>query len=188
MLAVIALDLRERGRLRDDAVVATVMSNLGLRQALAAHGIELVETPVGDRHVLAALEERDLSLGGEQSGHLICTDLATTGDGILTGLLLLDVMARAGEPLSHLAGVMTRLPQVLRNVRVADQSRLNRSDDLWDRLRTAERELGGDGRILVRASGTEPVVRVMVEAPTAEQAEAVADRLATAVEQACGAP
>ncbi|MGH9015070.1 MAG: phosphoglucosamine mutase [Acidimicrobiia bacterium] len=188
MLAVIALDLRERGRLRDDAVVATVMSNLGLRQALAAHGIELVETPVGDRHVLAALEERDLSLGGEQSGHLICTDLATTGDGILTGLLLLDVMARAGEPLSHLAGVMTRLPQVLRNVRVADRSRLNRSDDLWDRLRTAERELGGDGRILVRASGTEPVVRVMVEAPTAEQAEAVADRLATAVEQACGAP
>ncbi|MGH9031450.1 MAG: phosphoglucosamine mutase [Acidimicrobiia bacterium] len=185
MLAALALDFRERGRLNHDAVVATVMSNLGLRRALEHHGIALVETPVGDRHVLAALEAQGLSLGGEQSGHVICADLATTGDGTLTGTLLLDLVARSGKPLSEIAGVVTRLPQVLRSVRVADRAGLAAADGFETELRAAERELGADGRVLVRPSGTEPVVRVMVEAPTHAQAEAVADRLAAAAERAC---
>ncbi|HEY3095816.1 MAG TPA: phosphoglucosamine mutase [Acidimicrobiia bacterium] len=186
MLAIIALDLHERGELRGDAVVATVMSNLGLRRALAVHAIDLVETPVGDRNVLTVLEERGLSLGGEQSGHIIVTDLATTGDGTLTGLLLLDVMKRSGRPLSDLASVVQPLPQVLRSVRVADPVGLDRDGVLRAELESVEQELGTDGRVLVRPSGTEPVVRVMVEAPTPEQAETAATRLAAAVERACG--
>ena len=188
MLAALGLDLHERGRLRGGAVVATVMSNIGLRRALEDVGLGLIETPVGDRSVLAALEERDLSLGGEQSGHVIFADLATTGDGTLTGLLLLDLMARTGKPLSELVGVMERLPQVLRNVEVADRAGLKNDADLAETVLSVEDGLGKDGRVLVRASGTEPVVRVMVEAPTQEQAEAVASRLATAVEAACGLP
>ena len=186
MLAALALDFRERGRLNHDAVVATVMSNLGLRRALERDGIALVETPVGDRHVLAALEAHGLSLGGEQSGHVICADLATTGDGTLTGILLLDLVTRSGKPLSEIAGMVTRLPQVLRSVRVVDRAGLSGADGFEGELRAAESELGADGRVLVRPSGTEPVVRVMVEAPTHEQAEAVADRLAAAAERACG--
>jgi phosphoglucosamine mutase len=186
MLAIIALDFHERGELRGDAVVATVMSNLGLRHALTEHGIELVETPVGDRNVLTALEERGLSLGGEQSGHIIVTDLATTGDGTLTGLLLLDAMKRTGRPLSDLATVVQPLPQVLRSIRVADRAGIERDGVLRAELASVEQELGTDGRVLVRPSGTEPVVRVMVEAPTTEQAETAATRLAAAVERACG--
>jgi len=186
MLAVLALDFEARGRLRGDAVAVTVMSNLGLRHALTERGIGLVETPVGDRHVLVAIEEHGLSLGGEQSGHLICADLATTGDGTLTGILLLDAVRRAGRPLSELAGVVTHVPQVLRNVRVSDRSGLDGAG-FWDDVRVAETELGADGRVLVRPSGTEPLVRVMVEAPTAETADAVADRLVAAVERDCGA-
>jgi phosphoglucosamine mutase len=188
MLAVIALDLHERGELRGDAVVATVMSNLGLRRALGEHGVELVETPVGDRNVLAALEEHGLSLGGEQSGHVILSDLATTGDGTLTGLLLLDVMARRGRPLSELAAVVEPLPQVLRSVQVSDGGGVDHDGAFRAELESVEQQLGSDGRVLVRRSGTEPVVRVMVEAPTTEQAETAATRLAAAVERACGSP
>jgi len=188
MLAIIALDLHERGELRGDAVVATVMSNLGLRRALEAHGIDVVETPVGDRNVLAVLEERGLSLGGEQSGHIIVTDLATTGDGTLTGLLLLDVMARTGRPLSELAATVDPLPQVQRSVHVDDRDGLEHDESLRAELRSVEQELGRAGRVLVRPSGTEPVVRVMVEAPTTEQAETAATRLAAAVERACSSP
>jgi phosphoglucosamine mutase len=186
MLAVIAVDLHERGDLKGDAVVATVMSNLGLRRALTQHGIELIETPVGDRNVLVALEEHGLSLGGEQSGHIIVTDLATTGDGTLTGLLLLDVMARSGRSLSALASVVQPLPQVLRSVRVADGRGVERDGAFRAELETVQRELGPAGRVLVRPSGTEPVVRVMVEAPTTAEAETAATRLAAAVERACG--
>jgi phosphoglucosamine mutase len=188
MLAVIALDLHDRGELRGDAVVATVMSNLGLRRALAEQGVELIETPVGDRNVLTALEERGLSLGGEQSGHVILSDLATTGDGTLTGLLLLDVMARRGRPLSELAAVVEPLPQVLRSVQVGDGARVEHDGAFRAELESVEEQLGSDGRVLVRRSGTEPVVRVMVEAPTAELAETAATRLAAAVERACGSP
>ena len=185
MLAIIALDLHERGELRGDAVVATVMSNLGLRRALAEQDIELVETPVGDRNVLTALEARRLSLGGEQSGHVILADLATTGDGTLTGLVLLDVIARQGRPLSELAAVVEPLPQVLRSVQVGDRAGLEQDGAFRAELEAVEQQLGRDGRVLVRPSGTEPVVRVMVEAPTTDAAETAAKRLAAAVERAC---
>jgi phosphoglucosamine mutase len=188
MLAIAALDLHDRGELRGDAVVATVMSNLGLRHALVERGVKVVETPVGDRSVLAALEQHGLSLGGEQSGHVIFADLATTGDGTLTGVLLLDVMARSGKRLSELAAVVEHLPQVLRSVRVADRAGVERDGAFRAELEAVEQELGADSRVLVRPSGTEPVVRVMVEAPTAVQAEAAATRLAAAVERACGSP
>lgn len=183
LIALLAVDLHERGLLRDDTVAVTVMTNLGFRQAMAGHGIRVVDTAVGDRHVLAALAEHGLVLGGEQSGHIVLRDWATTGDGLLTGLFVLDVMARSGRTLAELAAVMTRLPQVLVNVRVA-----RRSPDLLERLAPdiarAEIALAGRGRVLVRPSGTEPVVRVMVEAPTAEEAQATADALAAAARTA----
>jgi phosphoglucosamine mutase len=177
LLLVAALDLHARGRLAGDTVALTVMSNLGLRRALADAGLEVVETAVGDRQVLAAMEEHGLNLGGEQSGHIVFGDLATTGDGTLTGLWLLDRMARGGEPLSALAGGMTRLPQVLESVRVARRPDLTGADGLWAAVRAEEETLGEDGRVLLRASGTEPVVRIMVEAPTDQQARDAVARL-----------
>ena len=146
------------------------MSNIGLRRALAERGIGLVETPVGDRHVWAAMEEHGLALGGEQSGHVIFAEHANTGDGILTGVVLLDAVRRAGATLSELAGVVTRFPQVLLNVRVGDRAGLDAAEGFWAEVRAVEAELGDAGRVLVRPSGTEPVVRVMVEAPTDDQA------------------
>jgi phosphoglucosamine mutase len=188
MLAIAAFDLHDRGELAGNAVVATVMSNLGLRRALATRDIAFVETPVGDRSVLQALEERDLVLGGEQSGHVILRNRATTGDGTLIGLVLLGVMARTGRPLSELAGVVEPLPQVLRNVRVDQRAALDAADSFWAAVRAAEAQLGGDGRVLVRPSGTEPVVRVMVEATSSDVAESLAESLAAAVEEACAGP
>ena len=186
IIAITALDLRERGRLRNDTVVVTVMTNLGFRRAMSEHGVTVEETAVGDRFVLDALEAGHHSLGGEQSGHVIFADLATTGDGLLTGVQLLDVVQRTGRPLRDLAAVMTRFPQVLRNVRIAvaglDHAELD--DRLAPELSAARDSLGQEGRVLVRRSGTEPLVRVMVEATTTEQAEAVADRLAAAVSAA----
>jgi phosphoglucosamine mutase len=182
LIAICARDLRDRGALRDDTVVVTVMTNLGFRQAMAVDGITVVDTPVGDRHVLAALDRGHWSLGGEQSGHVIFRDLATTGDGVLTGLLLLDVLRRQGRPLVDVAAdAMTRLPQVLINVRVAG-SATGAAERMTDQVVDAERRLGSSGRVLVRASGTEPLVRVMVEAPSHEEAEAVAQQLAAAAE------
>jgi phosphoglucosamine mutase len=185
ILAILALDRRARGALAHDTVVVTVMTNLGFRQAMAAEGVTVLDTAVGDKYVLAALEDGGFVLGGEQSGHVIQRDLATTGDGLLTGLHLADVVLRSGRTLADLAGVMTRLPQVLRNVRLA-----SRPADLLERVAddvaAAEAELGAGGRVLLRPSGTEPVVRVMVEAPTPEVAGAVAERLAAAVEAAAG--
>lgn len=186
VMAVCALDLKERDRLRGDAVVATVMSNLGLRRCLGAHDIDFVEVPVGDRQVLDELERRDLPLGGEQSGHIIFTDFSSTGDGALTGAFLLDVVHGTGHSLSLLAGVMQRFPQVLRNVTVRDRNALDDHAEFWHEAGEIDQELAPDGRVLVRASGTEPVVRVMVEAPSVERAELVADRLCDAVERACG--
>ncbi len=187
MLCIAAIDLASRDALRGNAVVVTVMSNLGLRHALAGRGIEVVETPVGDRHVISVLAERGLALGGEQSGHIIFADHATTGDGTLTGIMLLDAMARTGRPLSELAAVMKSFPQVLRNVRVADRAALDAAA-LDTAVAAGIAELGDDGRVLVRPSGTEPVVRVMVEAASAGQADQVAARLVDAVEQAYGRP
>jgi len=188
LIAVCALDLRERRLLQDDTVVVTVMTNLGFRQAMEHHGLHVVETAVGDRYVLEALEQGSWSLGGEQSGHIIFRSLATTGDGLLTSVQLLDVMRRTGRPLAELASVMTRLPQVLRNVRVADREGLTGADRFWAEVRSAEADFDGKGRVLVRPSGTEPVVRVMVEAPTHEQAEETVDHLCAALAAALGTP
>lgn len=186
IIGLLAVDRRARGALPDDTVVVTVMSNLGFRQAMADQGIKVVDTPVGDRWVLDALENGGWALGGEQSGHVISRDLATTGDGILTGLQVLDVMARTGRPLHDLAGVMTRLPQVLRNVRVASRD-VEGAEGLWAAVRAAEERMDGSGRVLVRASGTEPLLRVMVEAATAQEAEAVCDELCAAAVESLGA-
>ncbi|MEO7430056.1 MAG: phosphoglucosamine mutase [Acidimicrobiales bacterium] len=181
IIAIAAIDRRDAGTLVDDTVVVTVMTNLGFRLGMSEHGIRVLEVPVGDRYVLEALDGGGFSLGGEQSGHVIFADRATTGDGLLTAVQLLDVMARSGRPLAELADAsMTRLPQVLRNVRVA-RGAADAGLALADDVARAELELGDHGRVLIRASGTEPLVRVMVEAPTAEQATAVADRLAAAV-------
>jgi phosphoglucosamine mutase len=181
IIAITAIDRREAGTLADDTVVVTVMTNLGFRFGMADHGIKVLEVPVGDRYVLEALDDGGLSLGGEQSGHVIFTDHATTGDGVLTAVQLLDVVARTGHPLGELAdAAMTRLPQVLRNVRVT-RGGAEVGAALADEVATVEAELGDHGRVLIRASGTEPLVRVMVEAPTADQAEVAADRLAAAV-------
>jgi len=183
LLALLALDRRSRGSLADDTVVVTVMANLGFRRSMASAGITVHETPVGDRHVLGALRAGGWSLGGEQSGHLIFPDLATTGDGILTGLQVLDVVARSGRSLADLAGrAMTRLPQVLRNVTVIGGAG-GAAEAIGADVAAARSELGDGGRVLVRPSGTEPLVRVMVEAETVEQAGAVAGRLVAALER-----
>jgi phosphoglucosamine mutase len=184
ILAVTAIDLHDRKLLRGDAVVATVMSNLGLQRALEPYGIAVVETPVGDRNVLDVLEQRNLTLGGEQSGHVIFADHATTGDGTLTGIFLLDTMARRGRSLSELASVLARVPQILRNVAVDGADGLRSDAAFWSRVRDVDDELGDDGRVLVRPSGTEPLVRVMVEATDADAAAAAADRLVELVEHA----
>jgi phosphoglucosamine mutase len=187
LLAMCALDLAARDRLRDGTVVVTVMTNLGFRLAMAERGIRVVETAVGDRHVLVALEDGGWSLGGEQSGHVIFRDLATTGDGTLTGLQVLDLVQRSGRPLADLAAeAMTRLPQVLVNVTVP-RRRPDVVEAVAGEIGAVEAGLGERGRVLVRPSGTEPVVRVMVEAPTAEAAAAGARRLAAAVADACQA-
>jgi phosphoglucosamine mutase len=188
LIAICALDRKRRGLLVDDTVVVTVMTNLGFRHAMRDHGIQVVETKVGDRYVLEALESGGWSLGGEQSGHVIFPDLATTGDGILTGVQVLDVMARSGRPLAELAGVMTRLPQVLRNVRVADRRGLAQATGLWAQVDDVCRRLGSRGRVLVRPSGTEPVVRVMVEAVSLDEAEAVCAELCASVVRSLGVP
>jgi phosphoglucosamine mutase len=182
IIAITAVDLHERGRLRDDTVVVTVMTNLGFRQAMTERQIRVEETAVGDRAVLDAIETGNFVLGGEQSGHVIFHDLATTGDGLLTGVQLLDIVKRTGRSLRDLAGVMTRFPQVLRNVRIGVGASIAELDErLAGDLSAAQAALGDDGRILVRRSGTEPLVRVMVEAHTEAQAEEVAERLVAAV-------
>jgi phosphoglucosamine mutase len=181
ILAICALALREQGRLRSDSVVTTVMSNLGLHHTMRDAGVRVVTTPVGDRYVLAALREHDLSLGGEQSGHVVFADQATTGDGLLTALQLLGRVAGAGVPLAELAGVLHRLPQVLINVPVADKARVAAASAVVAAVEAAAAELGDDGRVLLRPSGTEEIVRVMVEAPTQDLADAIAHRVAAAV-------
>jgi len=179
ILAVCALGLAERGLLATGTVVATVMSNLGFVLAMRSAGIGVEQTAVGDRYVLAAMRAGGHTLGGEQSGHVVFGAHATTGDGLLTGLALLGRVAATGRPLAELAAVVQVLPQVLVNVR-ADRARAV-ADDVQAAVAGAEAELGQTGRVLLRPSGTEPVVRVMVEAPTLEQAEAVAGRLAAVV-------
>jgi phosphoglucosamine mutase len=177
ILVILGRDLRAQGRLPGSRLATTVMSNLGMRRALTDAGIEIVETAVGDRYVLEAIEEHGLALGGEQSGHVIFSEHATTGDGILTGMLLLDAAVRARQPLSELADLMETYPQVLHNVKVADRAALQGAEAFWAEVRAVEAELGDRGRVLVRPSGTEPLVRIMVEAASPEQAGQTAERL-----------
>lgn len=186
LMCLFAVDLRSRGELHDDTLVVTVMSNLGLQRAMRAAGINVHVTPVGDRHVLAALQDRGYSLGGEQSGHLIFMRHATTGDGVLAGAMLADLVARAGRPLAAMAAeIMVRYPQVLVNVRVAERHP-DIADAMAAEIEMSETTLGEHGRVLVRASGTEPLIRVMVEAENEELADAVAQNLAGEVARKYG--
>ena len=181
ILAICAMDLCQRGLLHDNTVVITVMTNLGFHLGMAEAGIDVVQTGVGDRYVLEALAAGGYSLGGEQSGHVIFTEFATTGDGMLSALVLLDVVQRSGRQLSQIAAeAMTQLPQVLVNVPVAER-RPDVAELLADEIARAAEPLGSTGRILVRPSGTEPLVRVMVEAPTSELAQSTAEHLAAVV-------
>jgi phosphoglucosamine mutase len=182
-MAILALAMRDAGTLRGGVLVTTVMSNLGLHQAMGAAGIELETTKVGDRYVLERLAEGGYSLGGEQSGHIIMSDHATTGDGSLTAIMLLARMAATGRSLKDLASVFTPAPQVLLNVRVADKSVIDH-EDVKNAVALWQAKLGSDGRVLLRPSGTEPLVRVMVEASEEPVAQSVAAELAAIVEHA----
>ena len=182
IMAILAVAMKERGALVDDTLVATVMSNLGLHRAMQAHGIRVLQTGVGDRYVLEAMNEGRYSLGGEQSGHVIMSEFATTGDGLLTGLHLVAEMARQDKTLAELASLMTVYPQVLVNVRGVDRDGVN-DDGVQEAVAASTAELGDSGRVLLRASGTEPLVRVMVEAASEEVARSHADRLAAVVRE-----
>lgn len=181
LIAALAIELKEAERLSGNLVVSTVMANLGFRRAMATAGIDLAETPVGDRYVLETMRHRGAAIGGEQSGHVIFSEFSTTGDGLITGLRLAGLMASTGRALSDLAAVVERFPQVLLNVRVADARQAGASPELAQAVEQARRDLGDSGRVLVRPSGTEPLVRVMVEARDMETAESVAKSLAAVI-------
>jgi phosphoglucosamine mutase len=183
IMAILALAAKDRGDLARNTLVATVMSNLGLRLAMKQAGIELIETKVGDRYVLEQIREGGYTLGGEQSGHLIFSRFATTGDGILTGLQLVAQMAATGKSLKELASVMSVYPQVLINVPGVDRAGVEKNSELQKVVQEAEKELGDNGRVLLRASGTEPLVRVMVEAMDSGTAQSWAERIARVVER-----
>ena len=186
LLGMMALRWKQEGRLPGNSVVATVMANLGFKRALEQRGVDVISAPVGDKHVAAAMAEHGSVLGGEQSGHLIFGTHATTGDGILTALQAAELLVTSNEPMSELAHFYEPFPQVLLNVRVADKSGLESAEPIWEAVEVAEKGLGAEGRVLVRASGTEPVVRVMVEAADASVARSTADSLAETVRGALG--
>jgi phosphoglucosamine mutase len=186
VLAACALALKEDGLLERNIVVATVMANTGFLQAMRDAGIDVIESRVGDRYVLEEMLRTGAMLGGEQSGHVIFRHHATTGDGLLTAVTFLSLAAKREIPVAELASVMQKFPQVLRNVPVNHKERLESADEVWEAVRGVERTLDGSGRVLVRASGTEPLVRVMVEAESEADAAAHADALAAAVEAALG--
>lgn len=181
IMAILALGMKANGELRKNTLVATVMSNLGLKLAMEEAGITLRTTTVGDRYVLADMNAGGYSLGGEQSGHIIISDHGTTGDGVLTGLMLMNRMAETGKPIAELAKAMTVLPQILINVPVRDKSIIMSSESVKEAMTKAEAELGATGRVLLRPSGTEELFRVMVEAADKDTAHKVAGRLAAVV-------
>ncbi|WP_326555944.1 phosphoglucosamine mutase [Micromonospora sp. NBC_01813] len=184
IMAILALAMRDAGTLTADTLVATVMSNLGLRLAMSREGIKLIETKVGDRYVLEELRASGLAIGGEQSGHIVLPAYATTGDGLLTGLQLMSRMAATGSSLAELAATVTKLPQVLINVPVGDRLAGAEAPAVRAAAQQAEAELDGTGRVLLRPSGTEPLVRVMVEAATVSTAQTIAERIAAQVRAA----
>jgi phosphoglucosamine mutase len=186
VLAAVAVDLHADGLLRGDAVATTVMANLGFTKAMAEHGIRVLSTKVGDRYVLEAMEREGAVLGGEQSGHVIFREHATTGDGLLTAVRFLSLAAARGVTVRELASVMRRFPQVMVNVAVRDRDELDGATAVADAVAAAEADLGDSGRVLVRPSGTEPLIRVMVEAPTEDDARRHAEAIADAVRAALG--
>ena len=183
ILAILAVAMKEEGRLHQDTVVATVMSNLGFYRAMKENGIHVDSTKVGDRYVVESMNANGYTLGGEQSGHVVMNEFATTGDGTLTGLHVAARVARTGKPLSELASVMKRLPQVMINVSNVDRARTNLDQGVVQAVTAAEAELKGTGRVVLRPSGTEPVVRVMVEAESDDRAHEVAEKLAEVVKR-----
>lgn len=187
ILAILALRLKDRGELAHDTVVTTTMTNLGFRRAMRDRGVDVRWTDVGDRYVVAEMRSGGFTIGGEQSGHLINLASGPTGDGLAAGLQLLHAVADSGGTLADLAGVMERLPQKLVNFAVADKSRLPDADEVWTAVARCEAELGEDGRVVVRPSGTEPLVRVMVEAPTAAECDRWCDEIGAAVTRALAA-
>jgi phosphoglucosamine mutase len=189
LLALFATDLAGRSLLAGGTVVVTVMTNIGFHQAMRAAGVNVETVGVGDRNVLEALDSHGWALGGEQSGHIVFRSLATTGDGVLSGLLLADLITRKGGRLEDMAaGALERFPQVLRNVAVQDRDGLKEAKAVWGEVQKVEAELGGGGRVLLRPSGTEPLVRVMVEAPSLAEAEAAAERIVAALHATLGSP
>ena len=186
IMAICALHMKTGGMLARDAMVTTVMTNLGFHRAMQRAGIEVLVTQVGDRYVLERMLQEELNLGGEQSGHIIFGDHATTGDGLLTALKLLEALTESGDPLSSLGGVMERIPQLLINVTVGDKEAALRSPVIARAVREWEDKLAGEGRVLLRPSGTEPVVRVMVEAMDPERAKEAAESLAGLIEKEIG--
>ena len=187
ILAICARDLKERGLLKNNLVVSTVMANLGFQLAMKREGIDVVTTKVGDRYVLEQMRERDAVIGGEQSGHIIFLDKNTTGDGLVTALELLSVIAASGKPVSELMQVMEKFPQTLVNVKVADKALYEGNAVISAAEADANAELGEEGRLLVRASGTEPLIRVMVESRTQEHSDDVANRVAKVIAEQIGA-
>jgi phosphoglucosamine mutase len=188
ILAILATELHLRGQLARDTLVATVMSNLGLRTALTERGIRVATTPVGDRYVVEEMVKGGFNLGGEQSGHVVFLDHNTTGDGLVTALAVLALLVEKGEPLSRLRTVMRRFPQVLLNLRVASKPAVRTLPAVARAIEEAERILGERGRVLVRYSGTEPVLRVMIEGEREPQIRAFAERIVDAARDAIGAP
>ncbi|MED4301719.1 phosphoglucosamine mutase [Geobacillus stearothermophilus] len=186
IMYICAKYLKETGRLKHQTVVSTVMSNLGFYKALEAQGIKSVQTAVGDRYVVEEMKKNGYNLGGEQSGHIIFLDYNTTGDGMLTALQLVNIMKIKGKPLSELAGEMKKYPQLLVNVRVADKEKAMENEQVKKVIQEVEAEMNGNGRVLVRPSGTEPLVRIMAEAPTEEACRAYVERIADVVRREMG--
>jgi phosphoglucosamine mutase len=186
VLLIVAADMRDTGRLKQPVLVATVMSNLGLERALSAIGIQLVRTAVGDKYVLEEMIRRDALIGGEQSGHIIFRDFATTGDGMLTALRVLEIACRTGRSLDDLGGAMRVYPQVIVNVRVKERKPLTELQTVQQAIQSVETVFGDQGRVLVRFSGTEPLARVMVEGTDQEQVQTAADRIAGAIRKELG--
>jgi phosphoglucosamine mutase len=186
IMYICAKFLNSEGRLKKNTVVSTVMSNLGFYKGLEEHEIKSIPTAVGDRYVVEEMKKNDYNLGGEQSGHIIFLDYNTTGDGLLTGLQLVNIMKLTGKKLSELAGEMRKYPQLLINVKVTDKHKVTENEKVKEIISTVEQEMNGNGRILVRPSGTEPLVRVMAEAPTEEQCREYVERIVTVVKQEMG--
>ena len=187
VLLLVARDMKVRGSLAGDTVVATTMSNMGLEAALKRSGIRMLRAPVGDKYVLEEMQKCGAKLGGEQSGHIIFADQATTGDGLLTALRVLEVMARSAKPLAELVADLKVFPQIITNVRVREKRPLEEIAEVARAIRDAERQLDGNGRVVVRYSGTEPLARVMVEAESEGEMRRHAEAIAAAIQKALGA-